>query len=228
MNDAPIQLPLDLPHRAAYEHEDFLVAPSNWQAVSWIDQWPDWPCHCVIIYGAAGCGKTHLSHVWEKAAEASRLTLQDINLADFPEQATAVIVENVEDLMGEAGFQEKLFHLYNWQKEKGGFLLLSAKRPPKLWGMTLPDLSSRMLASTAIEIGVPDDALLSAIMVKQFSDRQINISKDVIAFLLPRMERSFAAVRAMVRAIDSLALSEKRKITVPLVRQLLEKTVKNL
>lgn len=225
---APIQLPLDIPHREAFEHEDFLVTLSNQQAVSWIDQWPDWPSHCLILYGPSGCGKTHLSHVWEKASKAARFDLKSLDVENFPAQETAVILEDVEHSLRQDTFQERLFHLYNWQKEKGGYLLLTARQHPKHWGMTLPDLSSRMLASPTIDIGMLDDHLLTAIIVKQFSDRQINVSMEVIAFLLPRMERSFEAARDVVSAIDRLALSEKRKITVPLVRQVLENNVKNL
>ncbi len=53
-------------------------------------------------------------------------------------------------------------------------------------------------------------------------DRQLKIDADVISFMLERMERSFEAAREMVAAIDALALSQRRNITMPLVRKVLE------
>ncbi len=100
--------------------------------------------------------------------------------------------------------------------------MLTAGIHPKHWSYALADLRSRMLAAMAIEIGPPDDELLAAVIVKQFMDRQINVSMEVVNFLTRRIERSFEAARDIVRKIDSLSLARKRKITIPLVRDLLE------
>ncbi len=220
---APIQIPFDIPVRQAFEAEDYLVTSSNEAAVHWLDRWPNWSqSHCVILYGMAGCGKTHLSHVWQDRAGAERLCMNDIDLSNLPILENSLIIEDIDSSVSQYEIQEKLFHIYNWQKEKGGYLLLTAQQHPKNWSMTLLDLRSRMSAAMAIEIGEPDDDLLAAIMVKQFSDRQINISQEVVHYLLLRIERSFEAVRHMVAQIDALSLTKKRKITIPLIRSLLD------
>ena len=218
MNTA--QIPFDIPVRVAFEAEDYLVTSTNEAVVNWIDRWPHWTdSHCTILYGPAGCGKSHLSHVWQHKSGAERLEPEkDISLA----AATCLIIEDVEAIIGNVDLQEKLFHLYNRQKEMGGFILLTARQHPKYWSLELPDLRSRMLASMILEIGPPDDELLAAVIVKQFMDRQINIPIEVVTFLIPRIERSFAAARDVVAEIDRLALARKRKITVPLIRELLE------
>ncbi|MCF6217009.1 MAG: DnaA/Hda family protein [Emcibacter sp.] len=217
-----VQIPFDIPVREAFEAEDYLVTSSNEAAVKWVDSWPAWPnSHCTIVYGAAGCGKTHLSHVWQQKSGAERLAIEDIDVTNLQGLPNCLIIEAVDHIVGRTDMQAPLFHLYNWQKENEGSLLMTATQHPKCWPVTLPDLRSRLLASMAIEIGPPDDELLTAIIVKQFMDRQINVPMDVIAYLLPRIERSFEAARNIVRKIDKLSLSRKRKITIPLVRGLL-------
>ncbi len=88
----------------------------------------------------------------------------------------------------------------------------------------MKDLASRLNAAPQAGIGAPDDALIAAVLVKQFADRQLKVDAEVISFMLTRMERSFEAARVMVAAIDALALEQRRNITVPLVRQVLEQT----
>ena len=78
-------------------------------------------------------------------------------------------------------------------------------------------------AAPAVAIGEPDDKLLGAVMVKLFSDRQLRVGDDVVGFLLARIERSFAAARDIVAALDGAALTTHRRITVPLARQILER-----
>lgn len=215
-----IQIPFDIPVREAFEAEDYLVTSSNKAVVNWIDRWPDWgTTHCTILYGTAGCGKTHLSHVWQYKSGAVRLTPEKIAHQDV---ATSIIIEDIDTVITDPDLQENLFHLYNRQKEKGGCLMLTAQQHPKYWQLELPDLRSRMLASMIMEIGPPDDELLAAVIVKQFMDRQINIPIEVVNYLMPRIERTFEAARDIVRRIDNLALVQKRKITVPLIRELLD------
>jgi len=219
----PVQIPFEIPLREAFEAEDYLVTSCNAQAVDWIDRWPDWNAGpCAVLYGPAGCGKTHLTHVWQKKSGARRINLATLDLATVPARADCYIIEDVDDIAALADQQERLFHLYNRQKHYGGHILLTAKQHPKRWRLTLPDLRSRMLAAMAFEIGLPDDELLAAVIVKQFMDRQITVPEEVVNYLLLRIERSFAAAQEIVGRADSLALSHKRKITVPLVRDLFD------
>ncbi|PHZ86111.1 HdaA/DnaA family protein [Paremcibacter congregatus] len=223
-----VQIPFNIPVREAFNAEDYLVTASNVEAVNWIDRWPDWRgVHCTILYGTRGCGKTHLSHVWQQKTGAKYGDLTQITTADLDQMPACLVLEDVDGLLTDIEQQEMLFHLYNWQKEKGGSLLLTAAQHPKHWSLSLPDLQSRMLAAISIEIGAPDDELLAAVIVKQFTDRQITVPQEVVNYLMLRIERSFAAARDIVSRIDTLALSRQRKITVPLVRNLLDDLPEN-
>jgi chromosomal replication initiation ATPase DnaA len=113
-----------------------------------------------------------------------------------------------------------LLHLYNFCMESQGGLLVAARQPPASWTIILPDLDSRLRAVLAIGIWLPDDALLGAILVKHFADRQLRVAPEVIAYLLRHMERSFAAAAEMASRLDRVSLRDRRAITVALARRL--------
>jgi DnaA regulatory inactivator Hda len=222
------QLPLDFEHRPALGGEDFLVAPPNAEAVGWLDAWPDWPGTALILFGPAGSGKTHLAQVFQAMSRACVVSSADLRESQPPAYlagSPAAILENTDDVIGDTGggLEEAVLHLFNVLRESDCHLLMTAKQPPARWGIGLKDLSSRLNAASQAGIGAPDDALITAVLVKQFQDRQLRIDEDVISFMLARMERSFEAARHMVHAIDEAALKERRNITVPLVRKVLQR-----
>ncbi len=226
MNTAS-QLALDFDHRPSLGGEDFLIATPNAEAVRWLDAWPDWPAPALVIFGPAGSGKTHLAQVFQAKSRARRVTPADLRESQPPAylgDAPAAILEDADGVCGPGGenSEEAVLHLYNHLAESGRHLMLTAKQPPARWGIGLKDLASRLNKASQAGIGAPDDALIAAVLVKQFADRQLKIDADVISFMLTRMERSFEAARAMVAAIDAEALSQRRNITLPLVRQVLD------
>ena len=218
------QIPLDLGHRAAMECEDFLVAPSNGDAVAWLDRWPSWPAPALTVYGPAGCGKTHLGHVWRARSHApiaNGETLDRIDLPALLARANAVVVVDADKVAGRPANEEALFHLYNLARDSGGHLLLLSRKPPARWRVKLADLRSRIKAAPAVGVEAPDDALLAAVLVKLFADRQLRPGMDLITYLLARMERSLDAARRVVAALDRASLAAHRPLTVPLAREVL-------
>ena len=213
------QLALDLGHRPALGREDFLLAPSNAEAVAWLDRWPDWPGPALAIYGPEGSGKTHLAHVWQSRSAARLLTGAELASADLPALAAGPVV--VED--ADRGVDERaLFHLYNLLAERRQHLLLTARSAPARWPLTLADLRSRLNTAPAIALAPPDESLVAAVLVKLLADRQLRVGEEVVNFLLARIERSFAAARDIVVALDRAALAQRGNITVPLARQVLQ------
>jgi DnaA regulatory inactivator Hda len=213
------QLPLDLAHRPALGRDDFLVAPANEEAVAWLDRWPEWPAPALVLTGPAGSGKTHLARVFAARSGALVLASERLGAARPPEllgAARAAIVENAD-----AAPEEALLHLYNVLAERGGHLLLPAREPPARWGIALADLRSRLLAAPVATLQPPDDALLAAVLVKLFADRQLTVGAEVLAYLVPRLERSFDAAARIVAALDRAALAAHRPVTVPLAREVL-------
>jgi chromosomal replication initiation ATPase DnaA len=208
------QLAFDLGHRPALGAEDFLVAPSNAEAVAWLDRWPAWPAPALVLHGPPGSGKTHLAHVFEARSGAKNVAAA---LARVPHLAAQSVVVDP----AESAAEEPLLHLYNLVAERRGTLLLVGRSPPPQWRIGLADLRSRLLASPTVALRPPDDALLGAVLLKLFADRQIVVGEELIAFLLRRTERSFEAARRVVGQLDRAALAAGRPITVPFAGEVL-------
>ena len=214
-----MQLTFDLPRRSALSRTDFLISDSNAAAIAWIDRWPDWPSRALALHGPAGCGKTHIVHLW--CAQTAGVNVPGEALS---EQVVARLVSErrhriaIDD--ADRASEIALLHLHNFCMETRGGLLVAARQPPAAWTVVLPDLDSRLRAVLAIGIGLPDDALLGAVLVKHFADRQLRVAPEVIAYLLTHIERSFAAAAEIVAQLDVVSLCERRPITVALARRL--------
>jgi chromosomal replication initiation ATPase DnaA len=220
------QLVLDLPHRPALGADDFLVSSSNEAAVDLIDAWPDWPHHIHLIEGPAGCGKSHLANVWRHKTGAEivdALQLSATSVADF-DFKKGVILEDLDRIKFD---EQSLFHLLNLARERGFCVLATARVPPGRWNVQLPDLISRLRALPVSTIGAPDDALLSAVLLKHFSDRQLNVEPQVLKFLATRMVRSMEAARGLAAAIDKAALTTGKKVTRQFAGDILEQLQKD-
>lgn len=218
------QLGFDLPSRTALGRDAFFVAPSNAMAMAMIDGWESWAGGKLALTGPAGSGKTHLAHVWADMAGARIVNAADLHSEDVPSLATQpVAVEDVPDIAGSAMPQTALFHLHNLVLAEGHALLLTGTGPVARWGLTLPDLESRLRGTTAVDLDPPDDALLSAVLVKLLADRQLMPKPDLIPYLLTRMDRSFADAINVVARLDAASLALKRPITRRLAGEVLDK-----
>lgn len=219
------QIPFDLGHRTAMGREDFLIAPSNEDAVAWIDLWPEWPAPALILYGPVASGKSHLAAVWGEISGAACVhpdSLNDSSIRSIADAAKHVILEDADNLIGNVEGEKGLFHLYNLFKEEKRSILITLSEPPVRRAFTVPDLASRLRAAPAVAIREPDDVILGAILVKMFNDRQLRVGADVIKYILLHMERSFEEARRVVQEADSRAMIEKRAVSVPLLRDILQ------
>lgn len=188
------QIALPLAYRAADGERDFFVSDANAHAVAYLDRWPDWPRSVALLVGPQGAGKSHLARIFARQSDAD--VIDDLGCAD--------------------GDDEALFHAWNRAGERP--LLLVARTPPAQWPITLPDLKSRLAATPQIAIAAPDDALLAAVLAKQFRDRGLKVGPDVVGYVMARMERSFAKATEVVDRLDAAALAQGRAVTVPLAR----------
>lgn len=218
------QLAFDLALEAGYRREDFFVSPANMHAVDAIDGWCTWPGGKLLLVGPAGSGKTHLAHVWAEQAGAVIVQGSSLAQADLPglADAGAVAVDGAEAVAGNPKAEAAMFHLHNMVVQRGS-LLMTANAPARDWGLGLPDLKSRVEAASVARLDAPDDALLSAVLVKLFADRQITVPPALIPWLVARMERSIAAARALVATLDSRALAEGKPITRATAKGLLDR-----
>jgi len=210
------QLGLDLPYRPKFGRADFLVSDCNAAAFGWIERWPDWPGRALVLYGPEGCGKSHLAHLWCERAGARLLSGHELTEWQ-PQSISPGLAVDDADRASEIA----LLHLYNSCAEAGAGLLVVARLAPAAWPIALPDLASRLRAASAVGVATPDDALLAAVLVKHFADRQLRVQPAVIAYLVRRMERSFAAAASLSARLDQLALAERRPVGLGLARRAL-------
>lgn len=214
------QVPIAFAHRPALGREDFIVAPNNAQAVALVDRWPDWPASVVVLTGAPGTGKSHLAHVWRAKSGAALIEPDALAVETVPALARehALVLDGMDGAFDE----QALFHLLNLLRAEGGFLLVTARKPPARWAIGLADLASRLGEALVVELGAPDDSFLTALLIKLFADRQLHVSPDVVNYLMSHLERSCAAMAEAVAALDAASLALHRPLSVALAREILQ------
>jgi len=223
MSSRPRQLALALDHAESYAREDFLSGPCNEGPLQVIDCWPEWPANAVALIGPEGSGKTHLAMIWAAAAGARVISGRALGEVALPSAlATGALV--VEDAATRTD-DRVLFHLLNLAREENASLLLTARTVPAAWPVAIPDLISRLRALPLATLQPPDDAMLRAVIVKLAADRQLRFDESVVGYLSSRIERSFAAARAAVIALDNEALRQGRPASRALAAEIFRDSV---
>lgn len=215
---------MDFGGRTAHGRSDFQIGQSNFEAVGWIDRWPEWSAPALILNGLPASGKSHLSMVWQDISGAVLIKPEMLSTCTAEalfNRGEHLVIDGIDPWLGDHEAETTLFHLYNMLKEEQCSLMITMRMGLRAVEFALPDLASRLRAAPCVSIHPPDDILLASVMIKLFSDRQLTMPQEVIAYVLPRMERSFAAAQQLVEYTDKLALSEKRRISVPLMRKVL-------
>jgi chromosomal replication initiation ATPase DnaA len=195
---APQQPPLPLAYAERRGLADFIVSASNRAAFDWLQDPSRWPMPRTLLIGPPAAGKSHLAAI-------------------FAEASAGRVIEDADT----ASDGEPLFHAWNAATPDAP-LLLTARRLPRFWAHQLPDLASRLAATPLVRVDDPDDALLAAVLEKRFADKGLRVGPEVIAWLVSRIERSFAAACDIADALDAAALAHRRNISIPLARDLLE------
>ena len=208
------QLRLPLTREAAFDAAGFVRSDCNAFAVDALAAWPDSAGQVMAICGPAGCGKSHLAALWAERVGAIPLNGAEAALADPLElEGRPVLLDIAQDVD-----DETLFHLINLAQQDGGALLMASRPSPRRWDVAVPDLRSRLDAVRVVAMEAPDDAVLSAILTARFAERSITPGDGVIDYLVMRIDRSAAAVAAVVDRLDA----EHRPVTRTLARQVLD------
>jgi chromosomal replication initiation ATPase DnaA len=221
----PRQLALALEHLVSFARDDFLAGAANAGALALVERWPDWPSRSMVLVGPEGSGKSHLAAIWGEAAGARFVAAHALAGTAAPAALAtgALVVEN----LAPGRFDERaLFHLLNFAREERAFVLITARTPPAVWMLAVRDLASRLNELPVVALAPPDDALLRAVIVKLFADRQLAVDEGLVSYLTSRVERSFADARAVVEQLDREALRLKRPVTRALASDVLRDRVR--
>lgn len=197
------QLALPFPEEQDYAADDFCAAPSNALALRWLERPADWTAGRLVLWGDAGCGKTHLLHIWARRQDAMLLR-GALPLPPFLAGALAPgsLAIDDADLVAE---EAALLHLLNSAAGAGQPVLLAARLPPGRQAFRLADLASRLRASETVEIRAPEDELLAALLARLTAERQLRLTPAVQNLLLDRLPRTPAALREAVARLEHAA-----------------------
>ncbi len=222
----PRQLTLDLITPPAFSRADFLPSAANEAALSALEAPRDWPQGRMLLIGPEGSGKSHMAAFWAAENGARKVAAAGLSPESADHLATeggALVVEDADHSGFAAGAEQALFHLWNLCGARNCLLLMTARTAPRDWGLLLPDLRSRMDAVAQVRLGPPDEALLAAVLVKLFADRQLTVSAGLIDWLVLRMDRDMGLARRLVSGMDRMALARKGPVTRKIAADLLDK-----
>ena len=224
------QLIFKLSRRQAYNREDFFVSKTNSLAVKILENWQNFSSSGLVIVGPSACGKTHLAAVWSKETSAKSYdisTFVGIDINHLIDEKFIVLedVEKLEFISKDKRLiiEENILHIFNSLSANKGKILFTSCKFPRFWEIGLKDLLSRLMTLTTLELNIPDDNLLAAVMAKQFQDRQINVDDEVLKYAISRMERSFLFAKTLVEALDVESLKLKKPIKKNMVNEIIEK-----
>ena len=214
------QLILKFPSHQAYKKEDFYVSPSNQEAYDFINSWPKWIKRTVNIFGPSGSGKSHLASILK--SKTSCLQIETKKLSDeiffkFKTKET-LIIENLDRKVSE----KLLFSLWNIALQDNKYLLITSKKPINSVKFKLRDLTSRVTSSLIIGINLPSDDLISVILAKNFSDKQIMVEKKHIDYIIKRIDRSYEKISQFIFTLDKYSLKKGNPFSLKLIKEVLK------
>ena len=218
------QLYFEMPNKKALGIEDYIVTNSNNFAFDLIVKMVKGEINFGLISGPPYSGKTHLSKILIKNARNYKILYFDRdyqNMLNRFEDSDFFILENINNVKHDK-FEQKLFHIINLAKENNKKLLMTSRKPISEIDLNLEDLKSRLNSILEAKIKEPDDQLMELLLIKIFNDKQLKINPNIIDFLVSRLERSYESINLFIEKIDKFSLEKGKKITIPLINDLLK------
>ena len=214
------QLILKFPTHQVYKKEDFYVSSSNQEAYDFINSWPKWIKRIANIFGPSGSGKSHLVSMLKNKTQCLQIESNKLNEKIFFEFKTkeALIIENLNEKISE----NLLLSLWNVALQDNKYLLITSTKPISAYKFKLPDLKSRAISSVIIGINLPSDDLISVILAKNFSDKQIKVEKKHIDYIIKRIDRSYEKISQFVSILDKYSLKKGSPFGLKLIKEVLK------
>ena len=213
------QLLLKFPSKQAYLKEDFYVSSSNNEAFKLIESWPKWIKKTVNIFGPQGSGKTHLISMLKNKTSTIDVDSNQVTDQIFFEfkLKEVLIIENLKENISE----NLLYTLYNVAQQDNKYFVLTSREPINKFNFKSMDLKSRVNSTTIIGIDLPSDELISVILSKSFSDKQIKVEKKHIDYVIKRIDRSYEKISQFISTIDKYSLKKGSPFSLKLIKEVL-------
>ena len=225
------QIPLQLEPRRPDRFEDFVTGP-NESALAAVKHLLDEPGGSLFLAGPEGSGKSHLLNALCHAAREDGLAAFYIALKRLPEEAAAsleglqvldlVCVDDLDSVAGNPVWENALFACFNEVRAAQGRLLVSSSLPLASLELGLPDLASRLAWGVRQNLRLPDDDGKLQILQQRAQALRIDLPEDVQNYLLKHSKRDMSSLLLALERLKDAAFVSKRKITVPLAREILK------
>lgn len=225
------QIPLPLMPKRDSRFDNFVTGP-NVAIVESIKQMASEPGSHMFLYGGKGSGKTHLLNALclemrENMGRAFYLALKRLPkdaIASLQglERLDLVCVDDLHVIAGDEAWEQALFHCFNRIREAGGRLLISSQQPLSELDINLPDLASRLAWGLRLQLLPLEDQDKLKVISMQSDALGFSLSEEVMQYLLKHHDRSMAALVQTVESLHQAALINKRRITIPLAREVLK------
>ena len=214
------QLILRFPTNKVYLKEDFYVSSSNQEAYDFINSWPKWIKKIANIFGPPGSGKTHMVSILKSKTSTLEIQSGALNDKTFFEFKTkeALIIENLNEKISE----NLLFSLWNTALQDNKYLLTTSDKPISAYRFKLSDLKSRVNSCISFGIKLPSDDLISVILAKNFSDKQIKVEKKHIDYIIKRIDRSYEKISQFISILDKYSLKKGSPFSLKLIKEVLK------
>ena len=213
------QLLLNFDIKRTFNDNDYYVSDSNYFAFNLIDKWPKWEKKILNISGEKFSGKTHLANIFKLRSSAIYLEESEINNEIFKKIKLyeSIIIDGFSN-----NIEENLtYSIFNMVDQDSKYLLIISETPLGDIKFKLPDLISRSKNILHSKIKPPNDELIFAIILKNFSDRQIKLEKKIIEFIINRIDRSYSKISEFIYKIDELSLKKKKPINFKTIKEIL-------
>ena len=213
------QLLLNFKHKQNFNYNDFYVSKSNFFAFQLIDNWPKWEKNILNIYGEKFSGKTHLSNIFLSKNKGIKVEESNINNEIFKKIKLYenIIIDNYSNTTDE----NLMYSIFNLVDQDNKYLIINSRKPINEIIFKLDDLRSRSKNCLFAKIDQPDDDLMFAIILKSFSDRQIQVDKKLIDFIIKRIDRSYGKIADFIYKVDELSLKKKKPIDFKIIKEIL-------
>jgi chromosomal replication initiation ATPase DnaA len=208
-------------HDSSFKDEDFYVSKSNKHIIDFLNKWPKWEKNFLNISGEKNSGKTHLVNIFLKRFKGIKFEAKLFNNENLKEVKIHqnIILENLNNEINE----NLIYTLFNIVDQDNKYLIVTSNKNISSIQFNLSDLISRSKNFLLQNIEKPDDELIYALLVKNFSDRQISLEKKLINYIIKRIDRSYSKIFEFIYKIDEISLKKKKSIDLKIVKEVLEK-----
>ena len=218
MKDIKQQL-LNFKNNKNFNYNDYYVSKSNYYAFQLIEKWPKWEKNILNISGDKFSGKTHLVNIFLNKNKGIKVSDNEINENIFKKFKLYenIIIDDYNNKCDE----KLMYSIFNLVDQDNKYLIINSLKPINEINYNLNDLKSRAKNCLFAKIDNPDDELMFAIILKSFSDRQIQIDKKLIDFIIKRIDRSYGKIAHFIYKVDELSLKKKKAIDLKIIKEIL-------